>query len=374
MRPGLGFPLLLVRYNGYARTTLCFGVMLMCHGTPAHADKTRDLNPNPLRARFEKEYPAAAARLKDGIQNMRGRGKYLHTLDDFNKGLRDFKKMKWVEFSFYKNGDSFRLDRKFPARTVPAGPHSTDVSLVKTPNVSFSVRNPNTPKANVGVFSASEEPVGEVRVDLQMFWRDFGHATYWWAERPLTEWLADDGFQVREVTSEPGYPELFRVAFDYDGRAFFSSKEKTPRDYHCHGYWVLDSSKSWAIHETWYQDKYRVPGADLLEGREELVTVTVQELKNGVAPRHVELVSLRPPANAKEDSKFEELYRKVFEFEEVIPGVSPPSVFTPQALGVKDPRRLTSTFLLINVAVIVIFIGIVLILRSRRRSRSQLGS
>lgn len=355
--------------NQSMRQCVTFGMAVIAslHVVPANTPAAEG-DAGSAERRFREEYPSAAERLQTAMEDTTGRGRYLYTRDPFNRKQKDRESMKWVEFEFYKAGPAIRLDRKFPPEMVRAseGRYADSMSLVQTPGFCFAVANPRTPRARLT--ETSKQPAGRIRTQLALFWRDFYPSLYQWAERPIAEWLKDDGLKVQGVR-EVEQSHLVRVDFTYDGRGWFSTDK--PQDFQCHGYWMLDPQRDWAVRETWYQDRYTTqPGKSF--GDEEHLTITFQSLsQQTVAPQRISLVHRRLDSKGRD---YKELERKELEFEEIRPERVEASYFTPEALGVEDPRRRgISWFLVLNAILLAVLIAIVAYRRWRRTETWNAG-
>lgn len=341
-------------------------VMACLCATPTNADAVEG-DASSAERRFRDEYASAAERLRRALEDTTGHGRYLYTRDAFNREQKRLESMSWVQFDFYKAGPAIRLDRKFPPDMVRAseGHYAESMSLVQTPGFCFAVANPQTARARL--VETAKQPAGRIRTELALFWRDFYPALYQWAERPIIEWLNDDGLKVQGVR-EDDQTHLVRVDFSYDGRGWFPTADPQKYQFECHGYWVFDPHRDWAVRETWFQDRWTA-GPGKFQGDEEHATITLQPMsEEAFAPNRISFVHRRLDESGQD---YKELERKEFEFAEIRPERVDATYFTPEALGVEDPRkRGISWFLVLNVILLAVLIAIVAYRRWRRSASS----
>jgi len=88
-----------------------------------------------LALRFLEEYPNAANRLARAVDSIAGKGRYLDTSMEINRGKSELDKMVWVEVTFFKRGDSVRIHRLIPFG--PDGISRVEVATVRTKRATF---------------------------------------------------------------------------------------------------------------------------------------------------------------------------------------------------------------------------------------------
>ena len=177
------------------------------------ADEPSIVHDESLRSRFLQEYPEASKFLEASIENLLGSGRYVYSLDHYNKSLSDLDEMKWVDFRFFKAGTNVRFDRSVPPEIVSESRRrdTQSFSVVRTDSRSFSVRNAQTDNAQFGILSY--EPEVAIKVILGMFWRDFISATHTCIEKPIRELIQESGFQIQKIGWADKDANLVKLVF-----------------------------------------------------------------------------------------------------------------------------------------------------------------
>jgi hypothetical protein len=233
------------------------------------------------------------------------------------------------------------------------------VGLVLSPGFNFRVLSPNTQSAQMA--EVSREVTGKLLTTHALYWRDFFAACYAFAEAPLVEWMKRPGFRLEDVEPAPDADgkELVRVTFRWDGVEWFPKHSPPPEDFEFTGEWWLSPAEDWAIRRTEYryscsylneQDGHRERSLELGTG-----LVDVQHVGNlGFVPRRVELTL---SGSASDWSALEEYDFKICEFQNARRSSAGDEVFTPEALGVPDPRGISWWQIGVNAGVILLLLA-----------------
>lgn len=305
------------------------------------------------RERFLQEYPAAQQRLREAVARAEGEGRYLRSDDLANKKAKSRDEMKWGAFRFVTRGDSLRLDL-----TLAGGGTEPNVGLVLSPGFNFRVLSPNTQSAQMA--QVSKEVTGKLLTTHALYWRDFFSACYAFAEAPLVEWMKRPGFRMEGVDAveDSGGRDLARVTFRWDGAEWFKNWPSMPEDFEFTGEWLLSPDEDWSIRRTEYRHSYSYEnekdGKRERSLESETGLVEVQHVDGlGFVPRRVELTKSHSTSDWSELTPYSV---KLCEFQSVRRSTAGDDVFTPESLGVRDPRGINWWWIAVNAGVILLLV------------------
>jgi len=284
-------------------------VVLIANTAAANGERTDQ----GLRDKFLREYPEAVKKFEDALDHFHATGRFRQATKSNNDPI-------WVYVEVWKNGDCLRFNRRYDPEEVrqAKGQKASNVTILRTPELSARVHEPNTSSAVLDILS----PVPHLKIDIQV-----------------------DLFLWR----------FFKATYCLDGHSVLNGIQQ--------GEWVLTNIAPDSMHEGWVKadfflrgDKMRTPsgmrppsGKNAPNARTTIrfapqenwairqLFLTVEPFKSSSNVFIDEVIQLKGGAYIAKKYRCPEYNNIEFELEAFEETVTPMSEFTLTALGLPEP-------------------------------------